>query len=111
MCTAKKSIDDYINKKFEELQWFGVEINKNETKRRYVIYSFFLGGLDAEEYNNKFGSSVYDEYSNEINALVENELIDMSENRSKIVLTKKGRKYTDIICMLFWSDDIKSLYK
>jgi len=110
-CVESNSIDEFISSKdFNELPWVGYVMNEEENKRRTVVYSFFLGILDVSIYSKKFNSSVFDDFPEEINALIENELVGIID-KTKLVLTKKGIKYTDLVGTLFWSENINNVFK
>jgi oxygen-independent coproporphyrinogen III oxidase len=100
---AEKLINAYMNQMdFQRMPWHGIYMTLDENKRRHMVYSFFLGELDIRGYQLRFGSSVFDDFGQELAALQANDLIDtLSED--VIVLNQKGRKYTDLVGGLFWS--------
>lgn len=108
-CMARKSIDEYIEKDFNDYVWNGFKMNTEENKRRFIIYGFFLGELNLMAYKEKYKSSLLEEFKYELEALADNDLIIIENN--KIYLTKKGRKYTDLVGTVFWSNDINKQFR
>lgn len=101
-------IDDYINLDFKDLPWTGFYMNEAENKRRFIIYSFFVGELSMRIYRERFGSEFSADFAQELEALDDNQLIFSSGDLVK--LTPKGVRYTDLIGTLFWSKDIWALF-
>lgn len=106
--TARKYIDEYIEKDYKDLQFCGFEMNEDENKRRTVIYAFFMGKLDPKIYFDKYGTDIWQDFHVELNALLQNDLIEIKDN--EVYLTRKGRKYTDLVGFIFWSEDVASMY-
>lgn len=109
-CSAHSLLTKYMNKPFEEYEWFGIVMDESELKSRFVIYGFLIGQLDADKYFNLYKSCFTDDFKEAINAVIENGLVERKEN-NQYILTRKGRTYTDLICMQFWSENVKKLYK
>lgn len=106
--TYVKALSEYMNKDVLQRNYIGFKMCKEENMRRYIIYSFFIGILNLKDYEKRFHSSFVNDFSHELAALIENELIAIDNDI--ISLTYKGRKYTDIIGTIFWSPYISSLY-
>lgn len=106
----KQLLDEYMNKDFRELKYYGIHMSEAERKSRYVIYGLFIGSLDTLGYMKQFGTSVYDDFGEKMEAIRNLELVKEKDN-GNIELTKEGRIYTDLICTLFWSDDVAKKYK
>ncbi|HCE2475714.1 TPA: radical SAM protein [Vibrio parahaemolyticus] len=105
---ANKLIDDYISKPFEDLDWEGFVMNNDENKRRHVIYAWFMGVLDNDIYQQTFGSDFKEDFESEYQALINLDLVQCEG--CLIKLNKKGRKYTDLIGVMFWSDKIEHMF-
>ena len=54
------------------------------------------------------GGDVWQDFHVELNALLQNDLIEIKDN--EIYLTRKGRKYTDLVGFIFWSERVASMY-
>lgn len=105
---ARKFIDEYIEKDYKDLQLYGFEMNGDENKRRTMIYAFFMGKLDRKIYFDKYGTDALQDFPVELGALLQNDLIEIKDN--EISLTRKGRKYTDLVGSIFWSERVESMY-
>lgn len=103
-----KMLNDYINKDFEEHEWFGVNIDENERKSRFGVYGFFMGIVDLNKYRVLFNSEFEEDFKESLDALYFNKLIEKDGEIIKI--NDEGRVYTDLICTRFWSDNNKKLY-
>lgn len=104
----KKLLNEYINYEFNDMNWYGIQIDKDEHKSRFAIYGFLINNIDLIRYKKLFNSNFEDDFKYELEALFILKLA--KKNGNLIVLTEKGRVYTDIICMQFWSNKIKDLY-
>lgn len=105
----KQLLDSYINTDFEKMDWYGVVIDVDELKSRFAIYGLFMGHVDMKKYEKLFNSSFMEDFKENIEAILNLELAVKSDN--EILLTPKGRIYTDNICQLFWSEKVKKIYK
>lgn len=107
--TKKKTelLYNYMNIPFKNQTWYAVVINEEELKIRYIIYNFLLGILKKNDYKKKFNKDILNEFPTEIEALLENNLIEEINNEYK--MTEKGITYTDLVCSLFWSKNITNL--
>jgi len=83
-------------------------MNEDENKRRTMIYAFFMGKLDRKIYFDKYGTDALQDFPVELGALLQNDLIEIKDN--EISLTRKGRKYTDLVGSIFWSERVESMY-
>ncbi len=104
-----KMLDDYIEKDFEDFEWFGVTIDELERKSRYGVYGFFMGTVDLDKYNKLFNSDFEEDFKDALDALYFNNLIIKEGNTIK--LNYEGRVYTDLVCTRFWSSKNKELYE
>lgn len=99
-------MDNYLKNNSFDFSNYGVFLNKNEQKIRYLIKSILhFKGLDINTYNNKFNSNVLDDFSL-IWDLININLAVLKDNI--IFLTEEGLMLSDSIGPLFTSDDIKS---
>lgn len=105
---VKKAIEDYMTKDFQDLSWYGFEMNEEENKRRTIIYAWFLGVLDTKAYFARYNSCPYKDFPEEFEALKDNELVYIQGDY--MYLTQKGRKYTDLAGTLFWSKRITGMF-
>ncbi|EGQ9293874.1 radical SAM protein [Vibrio vulnificus] len=105
---SNRLIDEYIEKDFKDLQWTGFYMNEDEIKRRSIIYAFFMGTLDFNTYQEKFGTEFKTDFPDEYEALLDNALV--VESSSVLTLNEKGRKYTDLIGVMFWSASISAMF-
>ena len=103
-----KAINAFIEKPFDDFLWAGMHMSEEENKRRFIIYAFFLGSFSPDSYFNKFQTHATEEFSDEFDALKQNDLI--SKEGDQFYLTKKGRKYTDLVGTMFWSKNINALF-
>ncbi len=110
MCAAYSLLQDYMEKTYEEYEWFGIEMDEYELKSRFAIYGFLTNQLDADDYFVKFKSHFSDDFKEEIEIVIENGLVERIDE-NQYVLTRKGRTYTDLVCMQFWSKKVRELYK
>ncbi|WP_127508284.1 radical SAM protein [Paenibacillus humicus] len=106
---VKKAIEDYMTKDFRELSWYGFEMNEEENKRRTIVYAWFLGVLDTAAYYQRYHSSPYEDFPEEFEALIHNDLVYTEGD--KMHLTTKGRKYTDLAGTIFWSKGIHEMFE
>ncbi len=106
---GKSTIDEYVQNEPQNYKYDGFEMNLDENKRRSIIYSFFVGELVLENYISKYGTSPLNDFGSELSAMKDNKLIEV--DKDKINLTKKGRKYTDLIGVSFWSNDISKQFR
>ena len=70
--------------------------------RRQIILGLF--DFDRSRFRDEFCSDVGEVFGCELASLKKLDLIDMSSDR--LLLTKKGRKYRDLIVQLFFSEDV-----
>ncbi|WAA09863.1 hypothetical protein [Fervidibacillus albus] len=84
-------------------------MNEDENKRRTIIYAFFMGTLDKGVYFDKYQTDVLEDYPEEFEALLDNELIEIVDKTIK--LNRKGRRYTDLIGSVFWSPKVDSMFE
>ncbi|MBU2703930.1 oxygen-independent coproporphyrinogen-3 oxidase [Sporomusaceae bacterium BoRhaA] len=80
-----------------------VILNKEEIKRRYIMYHLLFQGINKEEYFIHFNELIENRFFNEFKVLEEGNYIN--NNNSSITLTKIGRKYSSIIASLFYSSE------
>lgn len=109
-CAAYGLLQSYMDKPFEEYEWFGVAMDESELKSRFAIYSFLLDRLDTDKYFDQFKSCFADDFKEAIEVVTENGLVERTKD-NKYTLTRKGRTYADLVCMQFWSENVKKLYK
>lgn len=65
-------------------------------------------GINVETYKKSFSSDVMKDFRNELEALLELSMIKITDGM--LVLTDKGRQYSDIAVEVFQSEQIKALY-
>jgi oxygen-independent coproporphyrinogen III oxidase len=80
----------------------GFYLNEAERMRRQVVLGLF--DFDRVLFKDEFGGDVEKVFANEFNDLSALDLIDI--NTETIRLTKKGRKYRDLIAQLFFSGEV-----
>jgi oxygen-independent coproporphyrinogen-3 oxidase len=100
-------IEKYIAKShFNEVD-YGIELNKEEQQRRFVIKSVLHGtGLDVNRYQTLYGHDVLQQYP----LLQELLTADMAFIQNGIfLLTENGLDYSDAIGPALYSADIKQL--
>jgi oxygen-independent coproporphyrinogen III oxidase len=109
---VKGIIQDFVEKTPSDyaVANYGIRINDDELKRRYVIKSILqTSGLDIFQYRRFFKSEVLDEQPKLI------ELLDSGlcfvENNTHIKLTSKGIDYSDAIGPWLYSTEIMSKIK
>ena len=102
-------LDHFLKTPFDEYIWYGIKIDEVEQKCRYVIYSFLVKQLEGQKYYDLFGTKFTDDFEEEIKAVIDNGLINQTSD-DLFEITKKGRTYTDLLCMQFWSDKVKQIY-
>lgn len=107
---ATALIDGYLNVPFEDLPWTGFRMNHEENMRRACVYAFFAEHLDAESFRTRFGVSHLDAFPSEFAALVDNDLVTITDDTS-VYLTYKGRRHTDLVGTLFWSDQMHRKFR
>lgn len=107
--SASNLVVEYVEKPFEEISWWGVRMNSDENRRRFVIYSFFVGDLDGRLYRQLFATSVLTDFPDEITALLVTDLITIDDGEH-IRSTQAGIKYTDLIGALFWSGAVRAKF-
>ena len=105
----KTLLDEYLQKDFREMTYFGIHMNEMERKCRFAIYGIFIGCVDMKKYYGDFGSSFKSDFSEQVEALLNLGFVTETED-DKLLLTKEGRVYTDLICVQFWSEDVKKVY-
>ena len=99
-----KIIDDYLDEENFETADYGYILSADEQKTHYILKSILkITGLDMADYENKFGISPYADFG-ELKFLINNGFL--LEEKSRILLTEKGLKYSDFIGTLFISEDI-----
>jgi oxygen-independent coproporphyrinogen-3 oxidase len=100
-------IEKYIAKPhFNEVD-YGIELNKEEQQRRFVIKSVLHGaGLDLNRYSTLYGNDALQQYP----LLPELIKADMAMMQNKILrLTDNGLDHSDAIGPALYSDPIKQL--
>lgn len=102
-------INNYMETDYCDFKWYGTLISDEDKKSRFLMFALLLGRLKSEEYEAKFGISLRSDFEDHINVLLENHLIEM-ENNSDYTLTKKGRRYTDLVCMQFLTENAYNIY-
>lgn len=105
---VREIIKEYISTEPEDLQHFGVTLSLDEKKRKYVILTLTDGGIDLNDYNNRFQSDFKKDFKDEFLVLKDKEFIQ--EKNQEIFLTKMGLTYADIIAMLFCSMEMQKRY-
>jgi oxygen-independent coproporphyrinogen-3 oxidase len=90
-----------------ETPQIGFVMNREEARRRYCILNLSLGRLNRVAYEKQFDSSL-DEWSEEIDALVDASCADKAEDGA-VVLNRRGFKYSNVIATLFQSDAVTAL--
>jgi oxygen-independent coproporphyrinogen-3 oxidase len=108
-CASYSLLQNYMKKSFEEYEWFGIKIDEYEQRSRFAIYGFLMNQLNIEQYNKKFNSCFEDDFKEAIESVTENGLVE-KVSANQYILTRKGRTYTDLVCMQFWSKNVKNLY-
>ncbi len=77
-----------------------VEEIEIEAKSEYVFLGLRLSkGIDLDEYKNKFGVDLTEEFAEDLKRLMETELIDILDNRLK--LTNKGYLFSNEVFAVF----------
>jgi oxygen-independent coproporphyrinogen-3 oxidase len=77
-----------------------VEETEIEAKSEYVFLGLRLSkGIDLDEYKNKFGVDLTEEFAEDLKRLQEDELIEISENCLK--LTKRGYLFSNEVFAIF----------
>jgi oxygen-independent coproporphyrinogen-3 oxidase len=100
-------IEKYIAKShFNEVD-YGIELNKEEQQRRFVIKSVLHGtGLDVNRYHTLYGHHALQQYP----LLQELITADLASIQNSILrLTESGLDYSDAIGPALYSADIKQL--
>ena len=105
--SIKSIIQHYIARpNFHEVD-YGIELNKEEQKRRFVIKSILHGtGLDLKRYHTLFEQDALSEYS------LLSELINAGMARlqgHELRLTDMGLDYSDAIGPALYSEPVKQL--
>jgi oxygen-independent coproporphyrinogen-3 oxidase len=89
----------------------GFELDKDEQMRRYVIQALQLPeGVDGALFESLYGVSIFDKFPDQLDALQLEECIS-HDNSLRIVLTEKGRKYSDICVGIFFSERVNELVR
>ena len=88
---------------------YGTWLNENEQQRRYVIKSLLRStGLDRAAYENRFGSTVDDDFPQ----LIELAELNLSHSKGKrLWLNEEGLSWSDVIGPWLYSDDVVSQMK
>ncbi len=83
---------------------YGIYLNMDEQKRRFVIKSLLhIGGLDCEFYFHLFKTNVLEDFP----VIIELEKLELCSVSSTIRLTSRGIDYSDAIGPLFYSNSMK----
>lgn len=105
---VKGIIEKYINTKPTSLDYDAFYFDEDELKRKYVTLFLLDPGINVETYKKSFSSDVMKDFRNELEALLELSMIKITDGM--LVLTDKGRQYSDIAVEVFQSEQIKALY-
>ena len=85
---------------------YGVELNLNEQRRRYLIKSLLhFTGLDRSAYKLRFASPVFEDFP-QLAELLELDLAVVTEEL--IQLTPTGLSWSDVIGPWLYSDNVNS---
>lgn len=103
---TSRIINDYTSKQDWSIIDYGIELNVEEQKRRYIIKSILqCDGLNKNDYRILFNSDPMDEY----NILRQYEEYGLLVNdSSRIFLTSDGIKLSDYIGPSLYSDEIRT---
>lgn len=105
----KKIVQNYIYTDFSKIEYDGFLFDVDEMKRKFVILNLLDPGLNSDIYYKNFGTNLFDEFNDELTALMEIGFIQ--ESNHIFTLTRNGRKYCDIAVSIFESRNIQNLYK
>ena len=81
---------------------------KEELVAKYVMVSLYFGMFSLDIISNILGEDSYNYYKNEIDYLVDNNYIEIKDN--KVYLTKLGFKYYGAVGALFYSKNVKEWF-
>jgi len=106
-------IKDFLNVVFNDNYAiaYGIILNKEEQKRRYVILNLSLGKIFAKDYAEKFNSVLLTDFGKELEILRDNNCLEIDEFHHNITLTSLGFKFSNLIATLFYSRKMYQLEK
>tara|TARA_Y100000590_G_scaffold307419_1_gene347060 strand:- start:3242 stop:4585 length:1344 start_codon:yes stop_codon:yes gene_type:complete len=107
---AVKGIDTYLESSIYDLKYKSFNMSDEENQRRFIIYSFFTGGFNIDDFQSKFNVDPLEKYNEEFTSLENLKLITINKDTGTISSTKDGIKYTDIIGTAFWSENISNIF-
>jgi len=107
---TREILNTYINANFAEGIPFEVfNFGDDESRRKFIIFSFLKSKLDTGIYFDNFGENPTDSYPTEFKVLAEMGLVKTVDGWLK--LTDKGLRYHDIVVNLFESEKVQELKK
>jgi len=108
MSSVRNIINSYCEQNSNQFghAHYGIRLNKQEQRRRYVIKSLLRrDGLDLESYQNHFGSNAKTDFD-ELHELEKMQLTEI--HAGKIRLTPLGMSHSDTIGPWLYSDHVKA---
>lgn len=105
----KQLMDEYITQGFDNMTYYGIAMNETERKCRFAIYGLFIGTVDLANYKKLFHSDFTEDFKEQVEAILELGLV--KKEQGKLIATKEGRVYTDIMCAQFWSEEARKKHK
>jgi oxygen-independent coproporphyrinogen-3 oxidase len=79
----------------------------DESISKMVSVAFYFAFVDLKAIKNRFNLSFTERFKDEIDFVLKEELMEMDNNKSQIVLTNRGADYINGIIPLFYSDESK----
>lgn len=109
---ASNIIENYLNTDLDSknMAQFGITLDEQEERRRFVLLTLTLNQLNIHTYNKKFSRDLIEDFCAEITALEKEECIRILEN-GDISLTEKGFKFSSLIARLFYSENVVNAEK
>lgn len=106
---VKAIINDFVNNKDYAIVDFGIILNEEEQRRRYLIKSILKSeGINRLTYKNRFKKDVLEDFS-ELYHWAEKKWLDI--NQEYLCLTDAGIERSDVLGPALFSSDIKDKMK
>ncbi len=80
----------------------------DESISKMVSVAFYFAFIDLEVFEIRFNISFTERFNDEVDFLLKEGLMEMDNNKSRLVLTNRGADYINGIIPLFYSDESKN---